>query len=255
MLVSRSPSDMPMRCNYASLHARPSSSSGANAALGLMMMVSPSYQRRDASRPSLNPIAAKLQRPQLSKTESDSRPTLRPLTISLRAPEIETQAQRKPRVATPVPFYPDRRIQKLFKRYPYAAYAKSVTRGFIRRSAEGVTFAAQGVPVEVAALCSAYYVDAEEGAFQIALKVHCVLKRLKQRSITTKMLTLMLTKYLRLRDASEAEPYRAQLEQLEYIVPVKQAALESYILKERTTEPLFQIPMDKMLLFGSFKAQ
>merc|ERR1719295_2080768 len=103
-------------------------------------MVSPSFQRRDASRPSLNPIAAKLQRPQLSKNhkvESDSRPALRPLTISLRAPEIETQAQRKPRAPTPVPFYPDRRIQKLFRRYPYAAYAKSVARGFIRRSAVG----------------------------------------------------------------------------------------------------------------------
>jgi len=207
-----------------------------------MMMMSPSLQHREDSRPALAVDNSDPQSPPLTK------PTL---TISLRAPKIETrtapQNPRKPRTRTPIPFYPDRRLQRLFKRCPYATHAKIVARGFIRRIP-------CDVPSEIAQLCSAYYVDAEEGAFQIALRLHSVLKRLKQRSVTRKMLSLVLTKYLRLGDVSEAEEYCAQLTRMEYIVTVKQGKLESLILKERVTATLYQIPMDKMLLFGAYKA-
>jgi len=248
MIVSRSPSDMPVRYNYASVHRnRPTSSSGANAALSLMVMMSPSLQPRGDTTPTTA----------LDKPAPQSPPLTKPaLTISLRAPKIETRAARpKARANTPVPFYPDRRLQRLFKRFPYATHAKIVARGFVRRQSRHVTFAGSCVPVEIAQLCCAYYVDAEEGAFQIARKLHSVLKQLRQRSITRKMLILVLTKYLRLRDESEADEFCAELLRTEYIAPVKERKLEGLILKERRVKAtLYQIPMDKVLLFGTYKA-
>jgi len=115
---------------------------------------------------------------------------------------------------------PDLAITKQYKRYPYIKFSRTAVDGYVNTMwKQSDRSSSLAVPQTILKLCQTYYVSEEDGVYQIACKLANVMNKIRRQSITYKALVLIITKYLKLKETTQAQTYCDALIRLKYIVP------------------------------------
>merc|ERR1712113_22801 len=118
----------------------------------------------------------------------------------------------------------------------------------------GIEVGCYCVPQEIMDLCKQYYFDADQGIFQLGYTLHSVLKQIKQKSISKKMVRALIKKYLKVKNKRKIMFYLNELIRLKCIEPVQNDKRVQLLNVNKSNQFVsYRIPMNSTLMFDGCK--
>merc|ERR1719411_608804 len=118
----------------------------------------------------------------------------------------------------------NRILLKQYTLYPYITHSGIVVSGYIREiEIKLFDNECYSVPSGIMDLCKQYYFDRNQGIFQLGCNIHSILKQLKQKSMSKKVVKVLIRKYLSVKNKRKIMMYFNELIRLKCIEPIPKA--------------------------------
>eukprot|EP01084_Bolivina_argentea_P114949 204531_1 len=142
-------------------------------------------------------------------------------------------------------YVPAQNITIQFSHYSYIRYNKSLVRGYIRN------LSSKHVELETTnlrCLCIKYYVNKEDGFYQLGFQIFSILKQLKRRSINLKLLTFLVAKLLKLKKPKHHKKVTFYVNELIRLKYFDQLTMNN--TKDNFKSGCYVINVQQVILFG-----